>query len=260
MIVIGHRGACGYRPEHTLESYELAAAQGADYLEPDLVCTADGVLVCRHDVDLSDTTDGAGLFAWDLTLDQLKSLRARERLPELRSTEWDGRFEIPTFAEVLELAARLGTGVYPETKLPAAHRERGLALEPLVLEALAGFGGPVFLQSFEEDSLRAMPGHPRVFLTTEVPDLASVAAFADAVGPAKQLVDAAFVGDAHAAGLEVHPFTFRRENRFLPAELRSSDDPAGIGDWRAEYERYLALGVDGVFTDNPDLAVAALSR
>ena len=259
MIVIGHRGACGYRPEHTLASYELAAEQGADFLEPDLVCTADGVLVCRHDPDLSDTTDGAG-FAWDLTLDELKSLRARERLPELRSTQWDGRFEVPTFAEVLELAARTGKGVYPETKRPAAHRERGLALEPLVLEALAGFDGPVYLQSFDPDSLRAMPGHPRVFLTRERPDFASVAEFADAVGPAKEVVDAAFVRDAHAAGLEVHPYTFRRENRFLPPELRSSEDPAGVGDWRAEYECYYALGVDAVFTDNPDLAVAALSR
>jgi glycerophosphoryl diester phosphodiesterase len=230
---------------------------GADYLEPDLVCTRDGVLVCRHDVDLGDTTDGTGA-AWDLTLDELKSLRARERLPEIRSTEWDGRFEVPTFAEVLELAARLGKGVYPETKRPAAHRERGLALEPLVLEALAGFDGPVFLQSFDADSLRAMPDHPRVLLTVERPDFASVAGFADAVGPAKQIVDAAFVRDAHAAGLDVHPYTFRRENQFLPPELRVGDDPGAVGDWRAEYERYAELGVDGVFTDNPDLAVAAL--
>jgi glycerophosphoryl diester phosphodiesterase len=257
LIVIGHRGACGYRPEHTLASYELAAEQGADYLEPDLVCTADGVLVCRHDVALADTTDAGDRFAWDLTLDELKALRARERLPEIRSTEWDGQFEIPTFAEVLELAARVGKGVYPETKHPAAHRERGLALEPLVLEALAGFDGPVFLQSFDADSLRAMPGHPRVFLTVGRPDFAAVAGFADAVGPAKQIVDAAFVGEAHAAGLEVHPFTFRRENLFLPPELRSSDDPAAVGDWRAEYERYLEIGVDGVFSDNPDLAVEA---
>jgi glycerophosphoryl diester phosphodiesterase len=258
VIVIGHRGACGYRPEHTLASYELAAEQGADYLEPDLVCTADGVLVCRHEVDLSDTTDGAGCFAWDLTLDELKSLRARERLPALRSTEWDGRFAIPTFAELLELAARLGTGVYPETKRPAEHAARGLALEPLVLEALAGFDGPVFLQSFEADSLRAMPGHPRVLLTRERPDFAAVAELADAVGPAKQIVDTEFVRDAHAAGLQVHPYTFRRENQFLPEELRSSDDPGAVGDWRAEYERFAALGVDAVFTDNPDLAVSAL--
>jgi glycerophosphoryl diester phosphodiesterase len=257
LIVIGHRGACGYRPEHTLASYELAAELGADYLEPDLVCTADGVLVCRHDVDLADTTDGGG-FAWDLTLDELKALRARERLPELRSTQWDGRYEVPTFAEVLELAARVGKGVYPETKLPAEHRERGLALEPLVLEALAGFDGPVYLQSFDADSLRAMPGYPRVQLVGSGPvDFVEVAGYADAVGPNKALVDAAFVDGAHAAGLEVHPYTFRRENRFLPEELRSSEDPAGVGDWLAEYERHFALGIDGVFTDNPDLAVAA---
>jgi glycerophosphoryl diester phosphodiesterase len=231
---------------------------GADYLEPDLVCTADGVLVCRHDVGLADTTNGDG-FAWDKTLDEVKALRARERLPELRGTEWDGRFEVPTFAELLALAARLGKGVYPETKRPAEHAARGLDLEPLVLDALRGFDGPVFLQSFEADSLRAMPGHPRVLLCRERPgDFGAVAEFADAVGPAKQVVDAAFVRDAHAAGLQVHPYTFRRENAFLPEDLRSSEDPAAVGDWRAEYERFAALGVDGVFTDNPDLAVAAL--
>lgn len=249
MIVIGHRGACGYRPEHTLVSYELAAEMGADYLEPDLVCTKDGVLVCRHDVSLDDTTDGTG-EAWDLTLDEIKALRCRERLPELRSTEWDGQYEVPTFAEMLELAARLGKGVYPETKRPAEHRARGLDLEPLVLDALAGFDGPVFLQSFDADSLRRMPDHPRVFLTVQRPDFSEVASFADAVGPAKQIVDADFVRDAHAAGLEVHPFTFRREKTFLID---------GVGDWRAEYERFSELGVDGVFTDNPDLAVAALT-
>lgn len=222
---------------------------GADYLEPDLVCTRDGVLVCRHDVSVADTTDGAG-EVWDMTLAEVKALRCRERLPELRSTEFDGLYEVPTFAELLELAASLGKGVYPETKRPAEHAARGLALEPLVLEALAGFAGPVWLQSFSADSLRAMAGHPRVQLTVRPVDFAAVAAYADAVGPAKQLVDADFVAGAHAAGLEVHPFTFRREPQFLLE---------GCGDWRAEYELMAGFGVDGVFSDNPDLAVAALA-
>lgn len=235
---------------------------GADFVEPDLVCTADGVLVCRHDVDLSDTTDGDGLFAWDLTLAELSQLRARERLPELRSTEWDGAFAVPTFAEVLELAARAGVGVYPETKHPEEHRARGLALEPLLAEALRGWHGPAFLQSFSARSLRelrGLGGFPLVQLMGAPLDLAEVATYADAVGPAKALVDAAFVERAHALGLQVHPYTFRRENAFLPADLRSSDDPAAVGDWRAEYERYFAMGVDGVFTDNPDLARQSLS-
>lgn len=241
---------------------------GADYLEPDLVCTRDGVLVCRHDPDLADTTDAAERFAstfvGDLTLAQVKSLRARERLPDVRSTAFDGRFGVPTFAEVLALAARLGTGVYPETKDPERFASHGLALEPLVAAALEGFAGPVFVQSFSADSLRAMGGLGVPLVQLVGPawgpvECAEIAAYADAIGPAKQLVDADLVDSAHAAGLAVHPYTFRRENRFLPARLRSSEDPAAVGDWRAEYERIAALGVDGVFTDNPDLAVAALA-
>ncbi len=248
--VIGHRGACGYRPEHTLESYALAAAMGADYLEPDLVCTRDGVLVCRHDVGLDDTTDGTG-NVWDYTLAEVKALRARERLPDLRSTAWDGRFEIPTFVEMLELAARLGRGVYPETKWPDEHAARGLALEPLVDAALADFTGPVFLQSFSADSLRALGDWPKVKLLRgdEPIDLDEIATYADAIGPPKQRVDARLVRDAHAAGLEVHPFTFRREPQFLLE---------GCADWRAEYAWAASVGVDGVFSDNPDLAVACL--
>src|SRR3954453_15453510 len=153
MLVIGHRGASGYRPEHTLESYRLAAHLGADYIEPDLVSTRDGVLVARHENEVSGTTDvaerpeladrrptktidGAALTGWfteDLTLAELKSLRARERIPELRpaNAEYDGRFEIPTFDEVLELRAELEAGlgrtvgVYPETKHPAHFRSIG---------------------------------------------------------------------------------------------------------------------------------------
>ncbi len=224
---------------------------GADFLEPDLVCTKDGVLVCRHDVGLADTTDGTG-EVWDLTLDEVKALRARERLPEVRSTRFDGRFEIPTFAELLSLAARLGKGVYPETKRPEEHRQRGLALEPLVREALAGFAGPVWVQSFSEASLRELSGWPRVRLLRREDeiDFAALAQYADAIGPAKQRVDAALVRDAHAAGLQVHPFTFRREPQFLLD---------GCADWRAEYALMAELGVDGVFSDNPDLAVAALA-
>jgi len=241
---------------------------GADFIEPDLVATADGVLVCRHEPDISGTTDvgvrfpGREPFVWEFTSAELRELRCRERLPELRSVQWDGEFAVATFAEVLALAARLGVGVYPETKAPEEHRARGLALEPLLAAALRGWTGPAFLQSFSADSLRALEGlgFPRVQLMGAPLDLEAVASYADAVGPAKGLVDAEFVARAHGHGLQVHAYTFRRENAFLPAELRSSEDPAAVGDWRAEYERYFALGVDAVFSDNPDLAVAALSR
>jgi glycerophosphoryl diester phosphodiesterase len=238
---------------------------GADFLEPDLSCTSDGVLVCRHEPEIADTTDVLDRFpgrepvVWEFTLAELKTLRARERLPALRGTSYDGQFEIPTFAELLESAARLGRGVYPETKHPERHAERGLALEPLVADALREFSGPVFLQSFSADSLRAMRGfgHPLVQLVGPrwgPVDFGTIAGYADAIGPNKELVDAAFVDAAHAAGLQVHPYTFRRENQFLPEDLRSSDDPAGVGDLRAEIARYRAFGIDGLFTDNPDLA------
>lgn len=231
---------------------------GADFLEPDLVCTRDGVLVCRHDPDLSDTTDvlARGLpspYVWDLTLDEVKSLRCRERLPDIRTTEFDGRFDVPTFAELVAYAASVGLGVYPETKAPEEHRARGLALEPLVDAALADFAGPVWLQSFSETSLRLLGDRPKVrLLRREEPvDCAAIADYADGIGPAKQRVDADLVRDAHTAGLEVHPFTFRREPQFLLD---------GCADWRAEYELMAELGVDGVFSDNPDLAVEVLSR
>ena len=280
--MIGHRGASGYRPEHTLAAYELAARMGADYLEPDLVRTRDGVLVCRHEPEITHTTDVAARFpdrdpvVEGFTLEELKTLRARERIPELRpdNARFDGEFEIPAFQEVIDLAARLTgelgrpIGVYPETKHPEHFRSLGLALEPELVRVLRangldGPGSPVFVQSFEAQSLRELRGELRVplvqLVATGEPDLPGIAGYAHAVGPAKGRVDAAFVRDAHAAGLDVHPWTFRRENAFLPEELRSSEDPAGIGDARAEYERFFSLGIDGVFSDNPDLAVEALA-
>jgi glycerophosphoryl diester phosphodiesterase len=188
-LVVGHRGASGYRPEHTLAAYELAVRQGADFIEPDLVSTKDHVLVCLHDVELSQTTDVAdhpelaerrttkvvngrsqtGWFAEDLTLAEVKTLRARERLPVLRpdSAAHDGLFEVPTFAQVLALRAALAretgrpVGIYPELKLPTHFREVGLPLEPVFTEQLRAAGldsatAPVFVQSFEPTSLRRL--------------------------------------------------------------------------------------------------------
>jgi glycerophosphoryl diester phosphodiesterase len=238
---------------------------GADFIEPDLVSTKDGVLVARHDRDLAQTTDIADRpefagrrFAEELTLAEIKRLRARERLPHLRGTEHDGRFEIPTFQEILELATRLEVGVYPETKHPSHYRAIGLELEPPLLEALRDFEPPVYLQSFE-DNLRGITGHRVVRLvgTRQPFDLDEIAAYADAVGPARELVDQAFVDRAHALGLEVHPYTFRSENAFLPEDLRIGADPAAFGDHAADYRRFYELGVDAVFSDHADHAVAA---
>ena len=321
-LVIGHRGASGYRPEHTLASYELAARIGADFIEPDLVATKDGVLVCRHEPEIGGTTDVAsrpefagrratkvlddvpvtGWWTEDFTLAELKTLRAVERLPAVRqeNTMYDGRFQVPTLREVLDLRARLSRelgreiGVYPETKHPTYFQRLGLALEPPLLAALRRYGlnsrhAPVFVQSFETANLRRLralglrsrsvqllsaagapydfvaAGDPRTYADLATPaGLAAVARYADGIGPDKgQIVPrdedgrsvepTTFVDDAHAAGLLVHPYTFRRENTFLPLELRSSSDPIGIGDLAAEIRQFLELGIDGFFTDNPDI-------
>jgi glycerophosphoryl diester phosphodiesterase len=320
-LVIGHRGASGYRPEHTLESYRLAAQLGADYIEPDLVSTKDGVLVARHENEIGGTTnvadhpefaarrttkvvDGVSITGWfteDFTLAELKTLRAKERIPQLRpqNAAYDGRFEVPTFQEVLDLRKRLSKelkrpiGVYPETKHPTYFRALGLPLEEPLVRALTRnglnrAGAPVFVQSFETGNLVALDRELRVPLVqllgapaaTPVGDsrtyselatpagLHAIARYADGVGPSKDYIvprnadqssaaPTRFVADAHDAGLVVHPYTFRRENTFLPLELRSSGDPAGIGDLTAELRQFLALGIDGFFTDNPDIGVAA---
>jgi glycerophosphoryl diester phosphodiesterase len=322
VLIIGHRGASGYRPEHTLASYELAARMGADYVEPDLVPTKDGVLVARHEPNITDTTnvadhpefadrkttktiDGSeqtGWFTEDFTLAELKTLRAKERLPDVRqrNTIYDGRYEVPTFQEVIDLVKRLSkelhrpVGIYPETKHPTYFRGIGLPLEePLVKtlnrNGLNKPGAKVFVQSFEVNNLKALnkvlkvplvqlldspelkpaDGSDRTYGEIATADgLKDVAEYADGVGPWKvyivprdaderSLTPTSFVDDAHAAGLVVHPYTFRNENQFLPLELRVGADPNAYGNAFAEYEQFFELGVDGLFSDNPDTAVAA---
>jgi len=185
-LVIAHRGASGYLPEHTLEAYALAIDQGADFIEPDLVMTRDGHLVVRHEVNIAATTDVAahpefarrlrtmavdgvpeeGWFVSDFTLAELRTLRIVQRYPD-RAHVFDGRYRIPTFEEVLDLARRRSweerrpIGVYPETKHPTLHRSLGLPLEPAVVRALKRCGwdrrdAPVFLQSFEPSSLQRL--------------------------------------------------------------------------------------------------------
>ena len=296
-IIIGHRGASGNRPEHTLEGYRLAAEMGADFIEPDLVSTKDGVLIARHENEIGGTTDVAakfparrttktvdgqaitGWFTEDFTLAEIRTLRANERLA-FRSHAYDGQFAVATFDEVIELAQRLGRelnrpiGVYPETKHPTYFRNIGLPLEEKLIASLAKHGwnrkdSPVFIQSFEPDSLRFLRGKTSVRLIQLTSDasmvdaagLKKIAAYADGIGPEKRLIvpigadgsigtPTDLVQRAHAAGLLVHIWTIRVDKEFLPAGYH--------GRGEAEYEQFRDLGVDGLFTDFPDVAAKVL--
>jgi len=318
-IVIAHRGASGERPEHTLAAYELAIEQGADFIEPDLVMTRDGQLVARHENNITDTTDVAsrpefrdrktsktidgtrhsGWFTEDFTLAELKTLRAKERLPLLRrgNTKFDGQFEVPTLREVIALAksasAKTGRtiGIYPETKHPSYFASIGLPLEAALVAELGAAGwdradAPVFIQSFEVNNLKALAKLTKVpliqlmdaeggpadgaqpsYAAMITPEgLKAVAAYAAGIGPAKVMAVKAdgtvtpLVADAHAAGLKVHPWTFRAENFFLPSGLRGGINPAGHGRLGEEISRHLAAGVDGFFTDFPYQGVEARDR
>jgi len=324
-IVIGHRGAPGYRPEHTLASYKLAIQMGADYIEPDVVSTKDGVLVARHENLITDTTDVAdhpefadryttktvdgddltGWFVEDFTLAELNTLRAKERLPDVRpaNTRYNGRFKVPTLDQILAMVKRKSEqnhrriGVYIETKHPTYFRSIGLRLDNRLLRDLreGGWGGPhakVYLQSFETGNLRFLDrkshfrlvqlidssgapynleaaGNPTTYADLVTPaGLRRIATYADGIGPNKDLLitrDAdgfldevtAVVARAHNNGLVVHPFTFRDENQFLPADYRIGDDPNAKGDAFAEYDAFFDLGIDGLFSDFTDTAVAA---
>lgn len=327
-LIIAHRGASALVPEHTLEAYAIAARLGADYIEPDLVMTKDGVLIARHDNVLNLTTDVAshpdfaarrttrsvdgesveGWFSEDFTLAEIKTLRAVERIAEVRprNAMFDGRFSIPTFDEILELAKTLREesgrtiGVYPETKHPTHFAEAGLAMEKPLLEALARHDfaradAPVYIQSFEIANLKALAGMTELPLiqllwkdgkpfdvqnaggTTTYDEMATpeglkaIAGYAAGVGPEKNHFiipldtdgrlavekTSDFVADAHAAGLRVHPYTFRAENHFLPVQYRSGKTPTALGDLESEIAAFLATGIDGFFTDSADAGVRA---
>ena len=344
-LVIAHRGASAYMPDHTLEGYAKAIELGADYIEPDLVSTKDGVLIARHEPNLKDTTDVAahpafanrkrkmmvdgaeeeGWFASDFTLAEIKTLRAIQPRAD-RSAEFNGKFQIPTFDEVLALRAKKSQesgreiGVYPETKHPSYHQQLGLALEQPLVAVLSRYqlnrkSAPVFIQSFEAanlKTLRKLTPNKLVYLLdangvrpdgtidTNVPydhvvsgdkrtyadmltpaGLKEIKTFADGIGPWKpyllswqgvmdsktgtstdvngdKLIDqrdmtllepSSVVADAHKLGLLVHPYTFRNELKHLAANFM--DNPV------EEYRLFYALGVDGVFTDYTDTAVAA---
>lgn len=314
-IIIAHRGASGYRPEHTLAAYELAIDLGADYIEPDLVITKDGNLIARHENEISETTDIAihaefthlkttkiidgevkiGWFTEDLTLAELKTLKAKERIPQLRpqNTAYDGIFTIPTLNEIIDLAKRksleLGRmiGIYPETKHPTYFKSIGLPLENNLLTTLYKINLPIFIQSFEVSNLQELSkktdlplvqlindsGKPYDFvvhgdnrtyqdLVTKT-ELIEVTKYAQAIGVNKNLLiprditgkllsPTSLVNDAHAANLQVHAWTFRNEDFFLPFDLQKN--PQG------EYEIFFTLGIDGVFSDYPDTAKSQLKK
>jgi glycerophosphoryl diester phosphodiesterase len=303
-IVIAHRGASGELPEHTLAAYARAIEQGADCIEPDLVMTKDGVLVARHDIYLSTTTDVADRpeFAdrkraassvermgqndprvaaqedwWigDFTLAELKTLRARQPFPG-RSQEHNGKFEVPTFDEVLALAAASRTTrgervcVYPEAKASAAHSARGFDMAMPILDALArhGYaddGAPVFIQSFEPpfvSRMNALTELPVVMLIGDRADYdrimaADDAPFWDGLGLNVGLLfnadgtSSGVIEQAHAAGVPVHAWTFR------------DDAPLAAAPWSGEasaasLRRAFAIGLDGAFTDHPATGVAVV--
>jgi glycerophosphoryl diester phosphodiesterase len=331
VLVIGHRGASALRPEHTLASYSKAIADGADFIEPDLVMTRDGALVARHENEISGTTDVAkhpefagrkttksvdghnitGWFTEDFTLAELKTLRARERLPQFRSTQYDGQFQIPTLDEIIDfVAAQSATygrpiGIIPEIKHGTYFQKIGLPMEQRVLTTLDAHAytrtAPVEIQSFEIANLRYLRGklgknHPNIRLLQLIDDadtqpfdvvaaggklryadmltpagLRDIAAYADAIGPNTRAIiplasdgslgePTSLVHDAHAAKLEVHPYTFRPENHFQAKNFWQGTDPKQFNENGsvAEIRAYLDAGIDAFFTDDPALGRRAL--
>lgn len=323
-IVIAHRGDSGQEIEHTLAAYRRSTDYRVTFIEPDLVLTKDGILVARHENEISGTTNIAekpefadrkttktidgreytGWFTEDFTLAELKTLRAKERLPEVRpqNVAWDGQWEIPTFEEILQFLqeheAKTGdrVGVYPETKHPSYFASIGLPHDEPMLQLLEKYGfsdaqDPVFIQSFEVGNLQKLAEKTKIRLVQLVaeeggpPDredmryadmitptgLADIAKYASGLGPSKSLIigrdsenrlvePTSLVADAHAAGLVVHPWTFRIENVFLPADFQGGYTASSIGDIKAEIAVYLATGIDGIFTDNPREGMAAVDE
>jgi glycerophosphoryl diester phosphodiesterase len=274
--LVAHRGASAYAPEHTLDSYQLALKQGADFVEQDLQITKDGVLICLHDLTLERTTNVKEIFPKRFREELIGGSSVRrwyvsdfnlEELKQLDAGSWfDPKFKearIPTFQEAIDLV-RGKAGLYPETKAPEVYGQRGFNMERLLLDVLGQNGldkrrtadhTPVIIQSFSPESLKKLSltlktKLPLVLLVSDqaptswltVAGLAKVKQFASGIGPAKALVDKNLVTQAHALGLSVTPYTFRSSNtgRFKTVQEEMS------------YYLY-SLGVDAVFTDNPDL-------
>lgn len=308
-LVLGHRGACGHRPEHTLASYELAIEMGADYIEPDLVMTKDGVLMARHENEISGTTDAAlkfpdrkttknvdgetitGWFIEDFTLKEVKTLKAKERL-EFRDHSNDGKFEVPTFKEVLALVKKQKrkVGIYPETKHPTYFQSIGLPLEEALVKELKAHGlnkknSLVFIQSFEMANLKKLKkltslpliyliddpekkpfdhvasGDQRTYLDMVQPKaLKEISETVYGIGPYKR-----YIIPANDKG-EMLPATTLIQDahavglKVHPYTFRNEAQyllKNYAGDPQKEYLQFFELGVDGVFSDFPDQAVLA---
>jgi glycerophosphoryl diester phosphodiesterase len=275
-ILVAHRGASAYAPEHTLESYQLALKQGADFVEQDLQITRDGALVCLHDLTLERTTNVEEIFPRRFREELVNGIPAHRwhvsdftlrEIKQLDAGSWfDVKFKgvrVQTFQEAIDLV-RGKAGLYPETKAPEVYGERGFDMERLVLDVLrkngldkqrAAHHTPVIIQSFSPESLRKLSG----MLKTKLPlillvgdesrarwltaaGLSEAKQFASGIAPAKALLDKNLVMQAHDLGLSVTPYTFRSSNtgRFKTVS--------------EEMSYYLfSVGVDALFTDNPDL-------
>lgn len=325
--IIGHRGASGYRPEHTRAAYELAFALGADSVEPDIVATRDGVLVLRHENEISGTTDvasrpefaerratksidGTSLTGWfteDFTWDELSTLRARERIPAVRasSATFDGRYPILRLRDlfpIVDAASEAGgpaRGMVAEIKHATYFESIGLPLDELFAAEVSAAGwnagdGRLTVESFEPSFLGKVKASgvrsKRIFLLEAKGKPfdqvglqgAGALSYSDYLTPsglydlARQVdgvsVDKSrifdldphgdvlgasdIVDDAHAAGLEIFTWTLRPENRFLAKSFRRGRLKAHFGNWQSEFHLIMATGIDAVFTDHPDLAVA----
>ena len=310
-LIIAHRGASGYTPEHTLHAYRLGIAMGADIFEPDLVITKDGVLIARHENEISETTDVAevypdrktvkvidgkrveGFFTEDFTINEIRKLKARERLP-FRNQGENGLYPVATFEELLDLRTELSQvhgreiGIAPELKHSTYFASINLPLEDKFIELvrkfrLEGVGAPVMVQSFEVSNLKYLREklpHIQIFqllgeaqerpadqaeltygeMATEA-GMRDIARYADWISPWKPYIvpfdpqtkrllkPTGFVELAHGQGLKVVPYTFRNEDQFLSIEDQGYPEQ--------EYLRFFELGVDAVFSDHPDTAVAA---
>ncbi|MDD4975745.1 MAG: glycerophosphodiester phosphodiesterase [Bacteriovorax sp.] len=308
-LIIGHRGACGYRPEHTIASYELAISMGADYIEPDLVMTKDKVLMCRHENEISGTTDVAekfparkttkkvdgkeitGWFIEDFTLKEMKTLRAKERLA-FRDHSYDGKFEVPTFSEVLDLVKKQKrkVGVYPETKHPTYFQSIGLPLEEALVKELTDHslnkkGAAVFIQSFEMTNLKKLKTLTKLPLIYLIDDPEVIPfdhvvsgdkrSYKDMLTPASLKEISATVYGIGPYKRYILPENEKREA--LPATNLIKDAHAvGLkvhpytfrseaqyllkdyqGDPQKEYLQFFELGVDALFSDFADQAVLA---
>ena len=281
-IVIAHRGASGYLPEHTLEAYAMGYAQGADYIEPDLVMTKDGRFICAHDIHLEHCTNVADVFpekkredgrwyAADLTLAEIKQLRARERTAA-RFPAGKASFEVATFEEMIELVQGLNAttgrevGIYPELKDPEWHAAQGLCMESALIDVLRRYGyeGPdakVFVQCFWPSALikmREMGSRlPQILLLGDdersdrlvaAPETVDyVKGFANGIGPAKERIEAnpELVRWAHDRGLLVHIYTLNAQKVLVKY--------SSLEEETRQY--YFGYGVDGAFSDYPDRTV-----